>query len=192
MPRKKKVGDGEVVNFPAADQSGILSVGTSSDDILKAISSLKSDIVSELDKVNKRVDDIVQPKVNDSEPKMTRTLETKTTETTTLEINGVEVKDDYPIPQEYQQAVNSILNKDFGVRILPIKDAPAFQFIVLVPKKYSNVSPAHLQMYKYDMRPKVITYTEGTNGVKEWCEAVYKNLGAETQAMITTDRNKHE
>ena len=95
----------------------------------------------------------------------------------------------YPVPLEYNKLVNDILNKSFGVRITPRSDAPLLEFSIIVPDKYSNMPPAQREVMKEDIRPKVITMAEGVNGVKDWCERVYKNFNPEIQAMIVADRN---
>ena len=94
----------------------------------------------------------------------------------------------YPVPTEYLELVRVILNERFKIQITPLSDTPAFQFTVIVPEEYSNASPSQKQMYKYDLRPKVISFAEGVNGVREWCEKVYRNFNPETQAKITADR----
>lgn len=95
----------------------------------------------------------------------------------------------YPIPTEFRTLTDTILNKNFGIRVEPLSDSPAFQFVVVVPDKYSNMPAPAREMYKYDLRPKVITYAEGKNGVKDWLEKVYNNFSNETKAQIVSDRN---
>ena len=93
-----------------------------------------------------------------------------------------------PIPQEYRDLVDTILNKSFGVRMEHRSDAPLFEFSIIVPDKYSNMPPAQREIQKEDLRLKIITMAEGINGVKEWCERVYKNFNTEIQSMIVADR----
>ena len=93
-----------------------------------------------------------------------------------------------PVPQEYRELVNMILNKSFGVRMEYRIDAPLFEFSIIVPDKYSNMPLPQREVQKEDSRPKVITMAEGKNGVKEWCEKVYRNFNAEIQSMIVADR----
>ena len=97
-------------------------------------------------------------------------------------------KQEYPIPLEYQGIVGQILNKDFGIRIEPQPDAPAFIFTVVVPDKYSPMTPAQRQTQKEDIRPKVIQFSDGVNGVRLWAEKVYNNFSPEVQARIAADR----
>ena len=93
-----------------------------------------------------------------------------------------------PVPFEYKQLVENTLNRAFGVDILPRADLPAFEFIISVPQKYSNASSAHWEMYKSDKRPKMITYSEGLLGVRDWCERVFNNFNQDMKTMIVTDR----
>ena len=93
-----------------------------------------------------------------------------------------------PVPQEYRELVNMILNKSFGVRMEYRIDAPLFEFSIIVPDKYSNMPLPQREVQKEDSRPKVITMAEGKNGVKEWCEKVYRNFNVEIQSMIVADR----
>ena len=93
-----------------------------------------------------------------------------------------------PVPQEYRELVNTILNKSFGVRMEYRTDAPLFEFSIIVPDKYSNMPLPQREVQKEDFRLKVITMAEGKNGVKEWCEKVYKNFNSKIQSMIVADR----
>lgn len=94
----------------------------------------------------------------------------------------------YPIPQDYRDAVNSTLNKSFGVNIIPMTDSPAFQFNIVVPAKYSPLTEEQRKMLGADIRTKVITYAEGVNGVKMWAEKVFSNFNAEVRALIVADK----
>lgn len=94
----------------------------------------------------------------------------------------------YPIPLEYRQLVDHVLNRNFNIKVEPMNDAPAFVFSIEVPDKYSNMTPSQKLMTKVDSRPKVISMAEGVNGVRQWAERVYKNFNPEIQAMIVADR----
>lgn len=93
-----------------------------------------------------------------------------------------------PIPFEYKQLVNEILNSSFEILLYPRSDSPAFEFVISVPKKYSNATLPHWETYNNDLRPKVIEYAQGLNGVREWCERVFNNLNQDVRAMILQDR----
>lgn len=95
---------------------------------------------------------------------------------------------DTPIPLEYRQLVDNVLNRTFDIEIQPKNDIPAFEFIIKVPKKYSNASDAHWAMYKSDSRPKVVTYAEGITGIRDWCEKVFNNFNQDTKSLIVMDR----
>ena len=84
-----------------------------------------------------------------------------------------------PVLPEYRQAVDELLNKEFGVHV---KNSPlGIKFTILVPKKYSNE-------LEYDVRPKVVTYGDGINGVKSWCEKVLGSFNEQTKDLIIAQR----
>lgn len=89
-----------------------------------------------------------------------------------------------PIPEDYRAAVDEILNKEFGIHLLALSGQPAFKFTVLVPQKYTKEAP-------YDVRPKVITYADGTNGVKSWCEKVLGTFSEEIRARVIKERSEN-
>lgn len=94
----------------------------------------------------------------------------------------------YPIPLEYRQLVDNILNRSFGIEITPRSDAPLFEFTVVVPEKYSTLTQPQREMNMRDIRLKVLSYAEGVNGVREWCERVYSSFSQEVKGQITQDR----
>lgn len=94
----------------------------------------------------------------------------------------------YPLPPEYRDAVDQTLNKTFGVQLVPMSDTPAFQLHIVVPEKYSALTPDQRKMYGSDLRSKVITYAEGPNGVKSWAEKVFSSFNPEIKALIISDR----
>lgn len=94
------------------------------------------------------------------------------------------------IPADYRQTVDSILNKDFGIELEAHKDAPLLTLTIVVPEKYSQMTPTQKEILHRDIRPKVITTAGGVAEVREWAETVFKNLGPDLQAMVTSDRIK--
>lgn len=98
------------------------------------------------------------------------------------------IQPSYPIPSEYRHCVNTVLNQDFGIQLIPMSDTPAFQFVIVVPQKYSPLSAEQRKMIGDDIRPKVITYAEGAAGVKKWVELVASTFGTETKVLIAQDR----
>lgn len=101
----------------------------------------------------------------------------------------VEVKGGFPVPYEYRELVDTLLNKDFGIDISYDGTTAAFDFAILVPKKYSNASQPHWDTYKEDRRSRMIQNAYGANGVREWVLKVYENFPQETQSAITYDRS---
>lgn len=96
----------------------------------------------------------------------------------------------YPIPAEFRQQVDSILNAQFGIEIEGTGDPMSMLFTIVVPDKYSNMTASQREIAERDIRPKVIDRAMGVNGVKEWVDTVYKNFSPETQSQITADRIK--
>lgn len=95
-----------------------------------------------------------------------------------------------PIPLEYRQQVDSVLNSQFGVEMEAAGDPLSMLFTIIVPDKYSPMSASQREMMKRDLRPKVLDRSLGVNGVKEWCDIVYRNFVPEIQAQIVADRSK--
>lgn len=89
---------------------------------------------------------------------------------------------DYPVPAEYKEIIELTFNKSFGVRLEPMSDTPAFLLSIVIPPKYSKVTSGE------DLRPKVITYSDGVQGVRMWAEKVFGNFDVETQNLIVSDR----
>lgn len=94
-----------------------------------------------------------------------------------------------PVPSEWQEAVETILNKKFKVEVDYSSDSPTFGFSILVPQEYSNAPKPHWETYHEDRRTRVINNADGVGGVKQWVERVYNNFDNETKAKITSDRN---
>lgn len=148
---------------------------------LKTVVESMAVLTSELKLTNNRVLSL--------EGKLEKPL-VKHTQSVTTE-NKVEVTTNHPsqpVPVEYRELVDSILNHLFGIRVQSMSDTPSFSFTIVVPEKYSDMSPSYKEMYKEDIRPKVISYSEGLNGVREWTERVFKRFNPDVQALITSDR----
>ena len=94
----------------------------------------------------------------------------------------------FPVPSEYMHIAQQTLNKEFTIQVTPLSDSPAFQFTIVVPDKYSHISDEYRRMYKADLRPKVISYSDGAQGVRAWCERVFNSFNPTDQAMIVADR----
>lgn len=110
------------------------------------------------------------------------------TSTLYFSLPPVEMRGGFPVPYEYQELVNTLLNKHFSIEINYLPDAASFEFSILVPQKYSNASASHWATYKEDRRTKVIQNVLGANGVREWVLKVYENFPTETKSAITYDR----
>jgi len=115
-------------------------------------------------------------------------LEAKPEPAKTPEVVAPVVDSKFPIPVDYQDAVDTILNKHFKIELTYPTDQAAFEFTIFVPEKYSNAGKPHWDMYGCDRRTRVIQNALGLLGVREWCTKVYENFSAETKAAITMDR----
>ena len=94
----------------------------------------------------------------------------------------------YPVPMEFRHLVDDLLNKNFGVEIAPSPDSPSFNLIIIVPDKYSTISDDYRKMYGRDIRPKMVTYSEGIIGVRAYLEKVWSSFNPTIQALIVNDR----
>lgn len=93
-----------------------------------------------------------------------------------------------PVPLEFVETVNTVLNRKFGIDIKYMADSASFEFSVLVPQIYSNASKSHWDTYHEDRRSRVIENALGVNGVRDWCAKVYDNFNPEIKAAITAGR----
>lgn len=93
-----------------------------------------------------------------------------------------------PVPSDYRTLVDTILNKNFGIELEPHTDAPVVTAVIVVPDKYSTMTPAQKEIMPRDIRPKVMTIAGGVNELKEWVETVYRSFTPELQSMIVIDR----
>lgn len=94
----------------------------------------------------------------------------------------------FPIPAEYVNLVNTILNNKFGISIEPQGDRPSFLLVITVPKDYSPLSASDWEYAKGDIRPKMIGYGDGVAGVKTYLELVWNTFNPDVQAQIAKDR----
>lgn len=101
-------------------------------------------------------------------------------------VEPIEGNNKFPIPTEYRQLVNNILNKAFGIEL--DYTAAGFAFTVLVPLKYTPLTKNELDQVKMDRRTKIIPNYEGTDGVRRWVELIYSSFSSEMKSIITQDR----
>lgn len=115
-------------------------------------------------------------KIKESEmPPINAGIPTPTTENITgkIEEGGVEKM---PIPPAWRKMVDEILGLDFGIDIVYPQSGSGFLFKIIVPAEKSNASESYKEFYKVDIRTKAISYSEGIEGVKKFCEMVKINL----------------
>lgn len=93
-----------------------------------------------------------------------------------------------PVPQDYRTLVDTLLNPQFGIELEAHVDAPVITTTIIVPDKYSTMTPTQREMLKRDIRPKVMTLAGGVAELREWVETVYRSFTPEMQSMITSER----
>lgn len=79
-------------------------------------------------------------------------------------------------PKLYRQIIDEILSHEFPATVEWRTDGN-FELTIEVPSKYSNATPSYLSTYKKDSRVKVIPNALAENGVREYAQAVARNLG---------------
>lgn len=101
--------------------------------------------------------------------------ETQTTENIAgkIEEGGV---DKMPIPPAWRKMVDEILGLDFGIDIVYPQSGSGFLFKIIVPAEKSNASESYKEFHKVDIRTKAVSYSEGIEGVRKFCEMVKINL----------------
>jgi len=102
----------------------------------------------------------------------------------------IEEYNKYPVPLDYRNIVDTVLNPEFGLSVEPATDRPMFTLRIVVPEKYSNLNAEEKRMLGADFRIKVIDYASGANGVREYAELVFKSFNPQIQSMIVADRVK--
>ena len=118
-------------------------------------------------------------------------LQELVSESTSSTVSKGELKSPHTVPFEYGEVVASILNSSFGILVQGKSDLPAFEFSIVVPDKYSTAHPDQKAMLGgHDLRPKVISYAEGINGVRQWCERVFNSFSNEIKAQVVADRSQ--
>lgn len=127
-------------------------------------------------------------RINSSLERLTDILTTKppeTSEPVSLPSNIVAEKPDQsPVPPKWRAIVDEVLGTDFGINVVYPDQGSGFLFKIIVPKEKSNAAKDYLEMYKVDIRTKAISYQDGIEGVKQFCERVKKNLQKNTNKII--------
>jgi len=93
-----------------------------------------------------------------------------------------------PIPEDYRHIVNTVLNRSFGIKIVPRSNEPRFDITIVVPEQYSILSADEKKEVGVDLRSKVLNYADGVNGLRQWTNLMYNNFSQEIKAKITADR----
>ena len=107
----------------------------------------------------------------------------QTTVATNTEVNSEEL-DKSPIPPSWRKIVDDILGPDFGINVHYPSEGGGFLFSIVVPLEKSNATKDYIDMYKVDIRKKALSYNEGIDGVKRYCELVKRNLQKNNNKLI--------
>ena len=174
LGRKKKDNlgdkDGQEDNFEDKDKQFELMVQERLENLQEELSSLGRKVLAMEDKLS--IPD--KPFIAPQERIVPTTTETK-----------------YPIPIEYQQILNESLNYKFGLKIDYFTDRPEFHLHIMVPDEYSSLTLDEKQQTHIDMRSKVIPFSRGASGVKEWADMVFNSFNVEFKAKIRADQFNH-
>lgn len=139
-------------------------------DIIKELRTIRAEINEIKELVGKEgVTEMNVPAPKVEEPEVANTV------TNTVEI---------PVPLEYRQIINEVLNDKFGIKIEPLADRPQFNLIIIVPEEYSTMRPEEKEMYKQDLRSKILSYADGVNGIRQYAELVFSSFNPTIQAKI--------
>ena len=84
--------------------------------------------------------------------------------------------DKSPIPPAWRKMVDDILGIEFGIDIVYPQAGSGFLFKIIVPAEKSNADQAYKELYKTDIRTKAVSYSDGIEGVRKFCELVKTNL----------------
>jgi len=136
--------------------------------IVSAISRIKTDPVI----VEKTVQDI--PGTADLSKVKEPIVSPQTTAENKNEGGGKSEK--MPIPPGWRKLVDEILGMDFGIDVVYPQSGSGFLFKIIVPEEKSNMSKDYREFYKVDVRTKAVSYNEGSDGIKRFCESVQTNL----------------
>jgi len=88
------------------------------------------------------------------------------------------------VPPKWREIVDQVLGSDFGVNVVYPDKGRGFLFKVIVPREKSNASDAHWKFYHADIRTRAITFADGAEGIKRYCEAVAKNLKLDKRYIV--------
>lgn len=81
-----------------------------------------------------------------------------------------------PVPPKWRAMVDEVLGTDFGINLVYPDQGSGFLFKIIVPLEKSNAAKDYLELYKVDIRTKAISYQDGIEGVRKFCELVKINL----------------
>jgi hypothetical protein len=93
-----------------------------------------------------------------------------------VESKNPEQPDQSPVPPKWRAMVDEVLGVDFGINVVYPDSGNGFLFKIIVPAEKSNADKSYIEYYKTDIRTKSLSYSDGIDGVKRFCELVKRNL----------------
>lgn len=97
--------------------------------------------------------------------------------------------DEVPVPQEWRDAISSVLSPSFPAFVRYRPDTN-FDLTIIVPKEFSNASKQEIETNGCDRRFRVIPNALGITGVKQYAQLVSENLGRDIMFKVDLDRER--
>jgi len=148
--------------------------------ILDKLTPLIENLAQTIGKIDERLNILERINEKPQKPLETDRPPIPVVKTTTPESKMTQL----PIPSDYRDIVNDILNEEFQIEMEAYPDRPMFTFTIIVPDKYSNMPENEKALFHSDRRSCVISYADGLNKVREWTNKVFNNFDTETKAKI--------
>lgn len=80
------------------------------------------------------------------------------------------------IPPSWRKIVDETLSPEFGIRIKEFDNTTDFMVDIIVPEKYSSLTPKEKELGVRDIRSRMISRSAGENGIRDWCKLIRSNL----------------
>lgn len=84
------------------------------------------------------------------------------------------------LPSEYHPIFEKYFDETDGFhgrwKMPKANESSNIMFSILVPKKFSNTTSAHLDFYKIDVRSKPMNLQNIGQGIEDWCKLVAQNI----------------
>lgn len=94
-----------------------------------------------------------------------------------------------PFPLEWRQAIDEVLSREFGSKVEYRPDG-RFELSIYVPQKFSNAPKGHWDLYKEDLRRKIMDNHLGVQGVRDYAQLISENLGKDIMNKVNDSRSQ--